>query len=106
MPQPVSNAFTEFEFTTAEWYEATRFNTLQLMLIQTLLAKAATKRINVAIDPDNKTSLQEEAALKGEMGAFEYLLTLFSDTEAPAVEDENKPAATTIAATSIQPKGN
>lgn len=106
MPRPISNAFTEFEFTQTEWYAATRFSDLQLMLLQTLLARAASRRLNVNVTPDDKRSLQEEAEIKGEMSAYTDLMTMFTDTEAPAVEDENKPAATTAMPASIQPKGN
>lgn len=106
MPRPISNAFTEFEFTQAEWYAATRFSDIQLMLFQTMLARAASRRLNVNITPDDKRSLQEEAEIKGEMGAYESLMSMHTDTEAPATEDENKPAATTAVLSSIQPKGN
>lgn len=95
MPTPISNAFTEFEFTKAEWYAATRFTSTQLMLFQTLLARAATRRVNMNISPDDKKSIQEEAEIKGEMGAYEGLLSMFSDAEAPEVEDENKPETQT-----------
>lgn len=100
MPRPISNAFTEFEFTQAEWYAATRFNEMQLMLFQTMLARAATRRVNINITPDDKRSLQEEAEIKGEMGAYESMLAMYTDTEAPVPEDENKPVASTTVAQS------
>lgn len=106
MPKPISNAFTEFEFTQAEWYAATRFNELQLMAFQTLLSRAASRRLNINITPGDNRSLQEEAEIKGEMGAYEQLLSFYTDVTAPEVEDENKPAATTEIPTSVQPKGN
>jgi hypothetical protein len=83
MPKQVPNQFTEFEFTTAELYAATRFSDLQLMLIQTLAARDAKQRLSINIDPTNLQSLQEEAALKGSIGAYEYLLALARDTESP-----------------------
>lgn len=75
------------------------------MMFQTLLARAASKRIRVNIDPASSKSLQEEAEIKGEMGAYEHILSLFTDTDAPAVEDENKPETTPTIVTSIQPTG-
>lgn len=92
MPKQVTNQFTEFEFTQAEMYAATRFSDLQLMLIQTLIARDARQRVNLKIDPNDLRSLQEEAGLKGSIGAYEYLIYLATETPAPSAETGNQSA--------------
>jgi len=92
MPKQVSNQFTEFEFTQAEMYAATRFSELQLMLIQTLVARDAKQRISINIRPNDLASIQEEAALKGSINAMEYLLSLYTDITMPSAEESGKQA--------------
>ncbi len=84
MPRPITNTFSEFEFTTEEFYQATRFSQLSLHLIQTLLAQTAAQRLSLKVDTKDPTEwIQAEAALKGTMEAYENLLDLFATTEAP-----------------------
>jgi len=90
MPKQITNHFTEFEFTQAEMYAATRFSELQLMLFQTLLARDAKQRIAINVRPNDLASIQEEAALKGSIGAMEYLISLYTDISMPSAEDSGK----------------
>lgn len=92
MPKPVANKFTSYEFTQAELFAATRFSDLQLMLIQTLIAKDAEQRVNMKITPNDLASLQEEAALKGSIEAMEYLLYLAAETPNPTAEESGQTA--------------
>jgi hypothetical protein len=93
MPTQIPNKFTSWEFTTEEFYGATRFTQMNLMLFQTLAADAATRLVNLKRDyKDKEGSLQEEAALKGEMETYEYLIMLFTDTEVPVAGTEKQAA--------------
>lgn len=93
MPTPVPSRFTLFEFTEDELYAASRFNSLQLMLFQSLIAKAALKKINLKFDAsDPVVFAQQEAELTSEIEAYEHLLMLATEMEAPAKENADKPA--------------
>lgn len=104
MPVPIPTAFTEWEFTQKEAYAATRFSELNLMLIQSLAAKAAQRRLNVKFDPLNPTLFaQEEAELQGEIGAYQHLLLLATETEVPEAQYEQEKAD--ISKPANQPQG-
>lgn len=90
MPKQIANQFTEFEFTNAEMFAATRFSELQLMLLQTLIARDARTRVNLLVKPNDLSSLQEEAALKGSITAMEYLLHLATETPNPTAEESGQ----------------
>lgn len=93
MPTPVVNRFTQWEFTNAELYAATRFSELQLMLIQSLAADAAVRKTNTRFDPTNPTAFaQEEAEIQGELGAYEHLISMHADLEAPEATVEQAKA--------------
>lgn len=101
MPKPVPTRFTEYEFSQAEFYTATRFSPLNLMLIQTLLSQDAQEKNNLKVDLSipGKTReqavdefLQREAELQGSMRAYEHLLSLFRETEAPQSEQSEQKA--------------
>lgn len=103
MPVPVSNRFTEFEFTNEELYGASRFTQLQLMLLQSLSAKAASNRLGLVVDPDKISSfLQAEAALKGEQDAYDYLMVL-SETVEPPTPGEAQQKSSVIIVRNIEP---
>ena len=101
MPKQVPNQFTEYEFTATEFFAATRFTDLQLMLIQTLAARDAKARLGMEVKPNDLQSVQEEAALKGSIGAYEYLLAIARDTEAPSQEAGEQPVEFSTDARSI-----
>lgn len=93
MAKQVPTRFTEWEFTTKEAYVATRFTELNLMLIQTLIAQAAVRRTNLHYDPkEPEKFMQQEAEITGEIGAYEHLLTLFSDSVAPVADKQDEKA--------------
>lgn len=104
MPVPVPTAFTEWEFTQKEAYAATRFSELNLMLIQSLIANAAQRRLNIKFNPMNPTLFaQEEAELQGEIGAYQHLLMLATETEVPEAQYEQEKAVIIAAAKVSQP---
>lgn len=56
---------------------------LQKQVIQNQIAQVAAQKINLEFTPDNPLKFaQEEAALKGQMQALEYLLQLSQSSEA------------------------
>jgi len=96
MPIPKTTKFTAFEFTPEEFYGATRFTQLNLMLIQTLAADVINDRADLIIDLKSGKSwqeaqiefLQREAALKGQGEAYEHLLLLANETQLPTTEPQ------------------
>lgn len=96
MPKPISNPFTEFEFTEEEYYAATRFGPLTLHLIQTLLSRAAQQKLRLTYDPKNPEKfLQDDAYIQASIETYEHLLLLYSDTEAPSKESAQSKADVT-----------
>lgn len=105
MAKMIPSRFTEFEFTAKELFIATRFSELQLMLIQTLVAQAANKKLNLTYDSkDPLLFAQQEAEAQGEMGAYEYLLSLHTDTVAPPAEEEQQVATVAKPGNTTPPK--
>lgn len=89
----IPNRFHEWEFDKKEAYIATRFSQFNLALIQTLIAQAAIRRTNLNYDPTNHLNfIQQEAEIKGEIGALEHLLMLATETTAPDATEEAAPA--------------
>jgi len=83
MPKPRPTHLTAYEFTPEEYYAATRFTELNLMLFQTLAADALASKVNLKIDlkedtlmEANAKYMQQEAELTGMKEAFEQLLYL------------------------------
>lgn len=89
MPKPRATKFTAFDFTQEEFYAATRLSQLNLMLIQNLAAEAVEAKAALKIDLTSGKShqeaavqfIQQEAELQGQIGAYEHLLMLASDTK-------------------------
>ena len=82
MPLPAPSAFTKYELTEEEMKLATSLNICTLALLQNLAAAAAEKRLALAPDGAKLHEfLQQEAELKGEIGAYQYLLAL-AETDA------------------------
>lgn len=90
MAHPIANRFTEFEFNQLEFYAATRFSELNLMLLQTLVAQTALEKVNLTIDPNDAKCIQREAELQGTMRAYEHLLLLATETEVPLAPQEQE----------------
>lgn len=109
MPKPVATRFTKFEFTHDELYAATRFSSLQIMLIQSLIADNAIEKNALKVDLSDGKSAEEammefaqrEAECTGAIGALEHLLMLVNETDPPTPEtadsaaDVSKPATPT-----------
>jgi hypothetical protein len=103
--QQVATRFTKWEFSEKEAYVASRFTQLNMMLIQSLIADEALRKTNLTFDAANPTNFaQQEAEIVGAMRAYEHLLLLATETEAPVASEENKPADISRIATSAQPQ--
>lgn len=76
--KPVINAFTVYEFDDDhERYTAVALSPLQRAFIQSEAAVAAERILSLAYDPDKPMKfLQEEAGLKGQRAAYEFLLEM------------------------------
>lgn len=109
MPTPVTTSFSQWDFSQKELYAATRFSVMNLMLIQTLLAQEAQKKLNLKVDMNGGASkadaidrfIQQEAALTGGIEMLEYLLLLANETEAPSPDQEGSAVSVSKPATSI-----
>lgn len=107
MAKQIPTRFTEWEFTEKEKYIATRFSEFNLMLFQTLIAQEAAKRLNLAYDPAKPLDfLQQEAEIKGAIGAYEHLLLLATDTTVPAGVDEKGIADLSRVSSTTQSQSN
>lgn len=88
MPIPKSTPVTAWEFTRDEFYAATRFTELNLMLFQNLKADAVENKSTLKINFDESPSLelanvrymQREAELNGMIQAYDRLVELFAST--------------------------
>lgn len=76
--KPVINAFTVYEFDDdLERYTAVALSPLQRAFIQSESAIAAERILGLAFEPDKPMKfLQEEAGLKGQRAAYEFLLEM------------------------------
>lgn len=93
MPSPIVNIYTEYEFNRLEFYAATRLNDLNKMLIQTLLARDATDKAALTVDPTNVSLfIQREAELQGAIRAYQHLLFLAENTPVPEASEQNEAA--------------
>lgn len=93
MPSPKTTNFTAFDFSKEEFFAATRFTQMNLMLIQTLYANTAAERLGLTMDVTKPHEfIQSEAALKGTMEAYEYLILLATETEVPQTGTEKESA--------------
>ena len=77
------NPFQAWVLSDEEFSQGCILSSLQKQVIQNQIAQVATQKLNLAFDPGNVLQYtQEEAALKGQMQALEYLLTLSQQAEA------------------------
>jgi hypothetical protein len=76
MAKQIANQFTQYEFESeAEERDSCILNPGSVMNIQNKLALAALERANLEHDPlQPYLGIQREAALKGEMNAYQFLL--------------------------------
>lgn len=107
MAHPKFNEMTEFEFSEMELYQATRFSELNKMLIQTLMAQEAKRKLDLKVELDKYSKeqavsvfVQQEAEIQGNIRAFGWLLWLAENTEAPQPETEAQKAEITKPASS------
>lgn len=77
------NPFQAWILTDAEFSQGCILSSLQKQVIQNQIAQVAAQKLNLEFDPTNVLKFtQEEAALKGQLQALEYLLTLSQQAEA------------------------
>jgi hypothetical protein len=71
----VRSTFTKYEFTQQEFTSASLLHEEQKRWYQSQLATLAESRIALVPDPNNYPAfIQQEAELKGQMNALQYLL--------------------------------
>lgn len=81
MAKQVDSTFTKFDLSEEEVIVATNLPSLTLMFLQTMLANAAEKKINLTFDPTNPLVFaQQEAELTGEIGVLRTLLDTAADS--------------------------
>lgn len=75
--------FQSWVLSPEEFSQGCILTSLQKQVIQNQIAQIATQKINLEFDSTNVLKYtQEEAALKGQLQALEYLLTLSQTAEA------------------------
>lgn len=83
----IRSAFTKYEFTAEEVISASLLHEEQKRWYQTQLAILAERRINIIPDANNYISyIQEEAEVKGQMNALQYLLDCCDSAEKEVLE--------------------
>lgn len=71
----IMGTFTQFSFTEEEILGASLLHEEQKRWFQTQLATLAEQRVALIPDPNNYSSfIQQEAEIKGQMNALQYLL--------------------------------
>lgn len=86
------NAVYEFE-TPAELKSAQVLTEGNIQFIKTQLALTVQERFNLIPDPNNYSKfVQEEAALKGAVAAYQFLLDCHENVLAPAISNEDNRA--------------
>ena len=84
-PQLLPNKFSSYNLTEAQALEGSKLTTLQMMNIQNQISNLAITRTNLVLDMSDPISFaQEEAQLKGEMSALQFLL----DASVTAIQNE------------------
>lgn len=69
------NTFTSYVLTDEQQLESVNFSTLQRAFLQNLLTVAATRKVNLKVDPaDLQGYIQREAELASEITLLRYLL--------------------------------
>lgn len=105
MPIPRAGSLVGFDLTNEEFYAATRFSELNLILFQSLLADAAHKKLNLKIidasDKGIREFLQAEAELQGEIRTYEHLIVIARTTAVPNPQEAKETANITASKLSI-----
>lgn len=84
---PVATSFTRFDLSQTEWEEGSRLSSLQLAVIQNLIAVSAEEKIRLRYDPQNPLLFaQQEAELQGKIGILTYLIECSKSVSQPQVE--------------------
>lgn len=83
----VRNTFTKYEFTEQELHGASLLHEEQKRWYQTQLAILAEAHVALIPDPNNYASyIQQEAEIKGQMNALQYLLDCSDTAEQEVLE--------------------
>lgn len=84
----IQTSFTRFELTQEEVKTGAVLNTVQLAVLQNYRADLAEQVLNLRVDPEKIGSfIQEEAHLKGQLAAIQYLIDTSEAAEKLAVEE-------------------
>lgn len=78
----MSSRFQSWNLSETEFFQGSILTALQRQVIQNQISTLAHQRINIKFDPYKPLEFaQEEAELKGQIHALEYLLTLSAEAE-------------------------
>lgn len=84
----IQTSFTRFELTQEEVKTGAVLNTVQLAVLQNYRADVAEQKLNLSVDTaDVNKFIQEEAFLKGQLLAIQYLIDTSEAAEKLAVEE-------------------
>lgn len=82
-PKLVPNKFSSYDLSAEQAIEGSKLTTLQMMVIQNQISNLAITRTNLDVDMSDPIGFaQEEAELKGQMTALQFLL----DASVAAIE--------------------
>lgn len=77
-----NSPFQSWVLSDNETFQGAILNNLQKQVIQNQICQVASQKLNLEFDPTNPSKfMQEEASLKGQMQALEYLLTFSAEAE-------------------------
>lgn len=77
-----SNQFQSWNLTPEEYLQGGMLTITQKQVIQNQIASVATQKINLSYTPDKPLEFaQQEAHLRGQIDALNYLLTLSEEAE-------------------------
>lgn len=88
-----SNRFQSWNLTEEEFFQGSILTNLQKQTIQNQISTLAHQRINIKFDPYKPLEFaQEDAEIKGQIQALEYLLVLSAEAESrfdPGLQQRN-----------------
>lgn len=82
MAHLIPNDFSSYQLTDKEELEGSILTITQKQVIQNHLSAAASEKIGLEYDPENKDRfVQQEASLKGQIDAYRFILSSSESAE-------------------------
>ncbi len=89
MAHLIPNDFSSYQLTEQEEMEGSILTITQKQVIQNYLSAAASEKIGLEIDPENKEKfIQQEASLKGQIDAYRFILSASDAAEELLINPE------------------